>query len=271
MHESGATDTARDADTDGTASAAEGEISVLFDELATYPSGDDGGAAALRDRIIAQALPMARNIARRFANRGEEFDDLYQVACLGLINAVDRFDSSRGREFAAFAVPTIMGEVRRHFRDRTWALRVPRRLKDLSVSLNTATESLTQRLGRSPTAAELATELGVDVDEIIEALAASSAYQTRSLDTPLSREDSAGASLADTLGTDDAELDKSELHLALRPLLEQLPARERRMIALRFFYDKSQSEIAQEVGISQVHVSRVLSKTLTRLRTGLAE
>ncbi|MDG3013834.1 RNA polymerase sigma factor SigF [Speluncibacter jeojiensis] len=249
---------------------ADRDLAELFDELANCPPEDER-AAALRDRIIALALPLARNIARRFANRGEEFDDLYQVASLGLINAVDRFDPGRGREFAAFAVPTIMGEVRRHFRDRTWAVRVPRRLKDLSVNLNKTTETLTQRLGRSPTAAELATELGTDVGEIIEALAASSAYQTRSLDTPLAPREGGGVSLGDTIASDDVELDKSELRLALRPLLEQLPPRERRMLTLRFFHDKSQSEIAREIGISQVQVSRVLSKTLTRLRAGLAK
>lgn len=196
-------------------------------------------------------------------------DDLYQVACVGLIKAVDRFDPAQG-SFTAFAVPTIMGEVRRYFRDHAWAARVPRRVKDLTLDVGKATEELSQRLGRSPTATELAVELGTDADSVIEAIAAAGAYQTHSLDTPLSR-DGESATLADTLATDDVELEQTELHLALQPLIDRLEPREKRIVVMRFFEEKTQTEIAREIGVSQVQISRLLSKILTRIRTNLDE
>lgn len=243
-------------------------VAELFAELAECAPGDDRGNA-LRDRIVAQSLPLARNIARRFASRGEEMDDLYQVACVGLINAVDRFDPAQGN-FAAYAVPTIMGEVRRYFRDHAWAARVPRRVKDLTLDVGKATEALSQRLGRSPTATELAVELGTDPDSVIEAIAASGAYQTHSLDSPVGR-DGESATLADTLATDDTELEQTELHLALKPLIDQLEPREKRIVVMRFFEEKTQTEIAREIGVSQVQISRLLSKILTRIRTNLGD
>jgi len=244
------------------------EVAELFAELASLDPGDDR-SNALRDRIVAKSLPLARNIARRFASRGEEMDDLYQVACVGLIKAVDRFDPAQG-SFTAFAVPTIMGEVRRYFRDHAWAARVPRRVKDLTLDVGKATEELSQRLGRSPTATELAVELGTDADSVIEAIAAAGAYQTHSLDTPLSR-DGESATLADTLATDDVELEQTELHLALQPLIDRLEPREKRIVVMRFFEEKTQTEIAREIGVSQVQISRLLSKILTRIRTNLDE
>ena len=246
------------------------EVSALFAELAGCAPGDPRGPL-IRDRIVSRTLPLARNIARKFASRGAELDDLYQVASVGLIHAVDRFDPARGTNFAAFAVPTIMGEVRRHFRDHAWAARVPRRVKDLSLDVTKATDTLSQRLGRSPTAAELAEELDVDPDEIIEAIAAAGAFQTHSLDSPLSRDGAAEATLADTLVADDDRLAQAEIHLALHPLLDQLPPRDKRIVKLRFFEEKTQTEIARDLGVSQVQVSRLLTRILARIRTGLDE
>lgn len=250
------------------ASGSSDRVTELFVALANCEP-DDARAAALRDEIVARTLPLARNIARRFASRGAEMDDLYQVASVGLIHAVDRFDPTHGSEFAAFAVPTIMGEVRRYFRDHAWAARVPRRVKDLTLDLRNATEALSQRLGRSPTAPELAAELGTDPDAVIEALAAAGAYQTHSLDSPVVRHGDTDATLADTLAADDVELEKTELHLALRPLIDKLSPREKRIVKLRFFEERTQTEIAHELGVSQVQVSRLLSKILTRIRTDL--
>lgn len=244
-------------------------VAELFAELANCDPGDERGTA-LRGRIVAQSLPLARNIARRFSSRGEEMDDLYQVACVGLINAVDRFDPAQGSSFAAYAVPTIMGEVRRYFRDHAWAARVPRRLKDLTLDVGKATEALSQRLGRSPTAHELATELGTDPDSVMEAIAAAGAYQTHSLDSPVGR-DGESATLADTLATDDVDLEQTELHLALQPLIDQLEPREKRIVVMRFFEERTQTEIAREIGVSQVQISRLLSKILARIRTNLDE
>ena len=248
----------------------ENGVSELFAELANC-APEDSRSAAIREQIVARTLPLARTIARRFSSRGEEMDDLYQVASVGLIHAIDRFDHTRGIDFAAFAVPTIMGEIRRYFRDHAWAARVPRRVKDLTLEVGKATEDLSHRLGRSPTAAELATELGTDPDAIIEAIAAGGAYQPHSLDSPLHRGGETEATLADTLVAEDKEFEKTELHLALRPLLDQLPPREKRIVRLRFFEEKTQSEIARELGVSQVQVSRLLTRILGRIRTDLAE
>lgn len=244
------------------------EVTTLFEELATCADGDARGAE-LRDRIVALMLPLAQNLARRFAGRGVDLDDLHQVAGLGLVQAVNRFDPSRGSDFVSFAIPTITGEVKRYFRDHSWATRVPRRVKDLSLALSTATETLAQRLGRSPTAAELAGELGVDVGEVIEAVAAQGSYSAQSLDSPVSREGEQGVTLADTLAADDAALENAENYLALRPILDRLPDRQKRIVVMRFFEERTQTEIAREVGISQVHVSRLLAKTFEQIRAEL--
>ncbi|EME23107.1 SigB/SigF/SigG family RNA polymerase sigma factor [Rhodococcus triatomae] len=243
-------------------------IDKLFDTLRQHPA-DSADAASVRDEITAAAMPLARNIARRFAGRGEDLDDLNQVAYIGLLHAIDRFDPERGSGFTAFAVPTIMGEVRRYFRDHGWTTHVPRRIKDMTVSIGKVTDGLAQRLGRSPTAAEIAAEIGADTGEVIEALAARSAYQPASLDTPLDNGDDTAATLADTLGVEDDELERSEHYLTLRPLLEEVAPRERQILILRFFKEKSQSEIAREIGVSQVHVSRLLTRTLAEIRARL--
>jgi RNA polymerase sigma-B factor len=221
-----------------------------------------------RDSIVERCLPLADHIARRFDGRGEARDDLVQVARVGLVNAVIRFDVAAGSDFVSFAVPTIMGEVRRHFRDNSWSVKVPRRLKELHLRLGAATAELSQRLGRAPTPSELAAELELDRDEVVEGLIAGSSYNTLSIDGGGGGTEEAPA-IADTLGDVDASLDRIENREALRPLLASLPERERTVLVLRFFESMTQTQIAERVGISQMHVSRLLAKSLARLRDQL--
>jgi RNA polymerase sigma-B factor len=221
-----------------------------------------------RAEIVQRCMPLAEHIARRFDGRGESRDDIAQVARLGLVNAVNRFDVECGSDFVSFAVPTIMGEVRRHFRDNSWSVKVPRRLKELHLQLGSATADMSQRLGRAPTPSELAEELDLEREEVVEALIAGSGYNTLSIDSGGGGDDDTPP-LAETLGSDDANLDRIENHEALRPLLDALPERERTVIVLRFFESQTQSQIAERVGISQMHVSRLLARTLTRLRDEL--
>jgi RNA polymerase sigma-B factor len=242
-------------------------VEPLFIEYARLEAGDPA-KARVRDQIVTAHLPLARHIARRFANRGERLEDLVQVAMVGLIQAVHRFDPERGVEFLSFAIPTIMGEVRRHFRDQSWSVRVPRRLKELHLAINAAVGELSQHNGRAPTATELAEHLGLSREVVLEGLEAGNAYQSTSLDLPVGAEADA-PSLGDTLGGEDHALEAVEFHEALIPLLAQIPARERRVLGLRFFSNMTQTQIAQEIGVSQMHVSRLLTTTLARLREGL--
>jgi RNA polymerase sigma-B factor len=221
-----------------------------------------------RDAIVERCLPLADHIARRFDGRGEPRDDLVQVARVGLVNAVIRFNVDAGSDFVSFAVPTIMGEVRRHFRDNSWSVKVPRRLKELHLRLGAATAELSQRLGRAPTPSELAAELEMDREEIVEGLVAGSSYNTLSIDGAGGGTDEAPA-IADTLGDVDLNLDQIENRESLRPLLASLPERERQVLLLRFFESMTQTQIAERVGISQMHVSRLLAKSLARLRDQL--
>lgn len=239
----------------------------MFRELADIPE-DTAAFQRQRDRIVERCLPLADHIARRFDGRGESRDDLVQVARVGLVNAVIRFDVNAGSDFVSFAVPTIMGEVRRHFRDNSWSVKVPRRLKELHLRLGAATAELSQRLGHAPTPTELAAELGMDRQEVVEGLIAGSSYNTLSIDSGGSGDDEAPA-IADTLGSSDDALDQIENREALRPLLATLPERERTVLILRFFESMTQSQIAERVGISQMHVSRLLAKSLARLRDEL--
>ncbi|MQY27506.1 RNA polymerase sigma factor SigF [Nocardia aurantia] len=242
------------------------DIEPEFAALAAL-SPDDPRRETVRAGIIDRCLPLAEHIARRFAGRGETFDDLLQVASLGLVQAVDRFDASRGSPFLAFAVPTIMGEVRRHFRDNTWSVRVPRRTKEIQGSLSGVIEDLAQRLGRMPRAREIAAELDVDLTEVTQALIASNAYQTTSLEAVSGNDgENSPLSLMEVLGETDGSYEHIDKFLAVRPLLAALPARERRVLTMRFFEYKTQSEIAEELGVSQMQVSRILSKTLDGLR-----
>lgn len=242
----------------------------MFRELTTLDA-NSSEFQRHRDKIVERCLPLADHIARRFEGRGEPRDDLVQVARVGLVNAVARFDVDTGSDFVSFAVPTIMGEVRRHFRDNSWSVKVPRRLKELHLRLGAATADLSQRLGRAPTASELAGELDMDRTEVIEGLVAGSSYNTLSIDSGGSSGsgDDEARAIADTLGDVDAGLERIENREALRPLLDGLPERERTVLVLRFFESMTQTQIAERVGISQMHVSRLLAKSLARLRDEL--
>jgi RNA polymerase sigma-B factor len=231
---------------------------------------DDDRRTQLRDELVHLHLPLVEHFARRFVNRGEPLDDLLQVGTIGLIKAIDRFDSDRGVEFSTYATPTILGEIKRHFRDRGWAIRVPRRLQELRISLSTATADLTQELGRSPTISEMALRVGVTDEEVIEGLESANAYSTLSLDAPDSGEDSE-LTMIDAIGSDDEALEHVENRETIKPLLEALDPREKHILTLRFFRGMTQSQIAAEIGISQMHVSRLLARTLTKLRESLVE
>lgn len=220
------------------------------------------GDRALRNELVAEHLSLAEAMARRFANRGEPLDDLEQVAMLGLVKAVERFDPRHGVPFAGFAVPTITGELRRHFRDATWSVKVTRRAKDLHVRVPNAIDRLHGALGRAPTPDELAAELAVSVDEVLDALDAGAAYRTTSTDTP---EGAAAAGYAAERHRDGGEI-APEDRVLLVELLGTLSERDRQIVGLRFFEDLSQSEIAERMGVSQVHVSRLLRRSLRDLR-----
>lgn len=244
---------------------------VLFTELKNAPEGSSAARDA-RDELVRMHMPLVEYLAKRFQNRGEPLEDLVQVAMIGLIKAVDRFDSEREIEFSTFATPTIVGEVKRHFRDKGWMIRVPRRLQELKLSIGRAVTALNQDLGRSPTVAELAEKLNISAEEVVEGLEASRAYSAMSLDASSDEnEDGSSASIADSLGFIDPMLGQVELRESLRPLLESLSVRERQIVMLRFFDAKTQSQIATELNISQMHVSRLLNKALASLKEGLSE
>ena len=235
---------------------------ALFRQL--RETGDTGK----REELAKLHLPLVEYLAKRFKDRGEPLDDLIQVGSVGLLKAIDRFDLDREVEFSTYATPTIVGELKRYFRDKGWAVRVPRRLQELSLRLNKLVAQLTQDLGRSPTVPELAKAAGVSEDEILEALESGQAYSTTSLDAPTGDDDDAPMRI-DRLGEEDLRLDNLEYFASLAPLIEQLPERERTILYLRFFKGMTQSKIAEHVGISQMHVSRLLTRILEFLREGM--
>jgi len=213
--------------------AGKAALALMF----TLPTGTPARTAA-RDEAIARFLPLAKQLARRFHDRGEPTDDLIQVATIGLIKAVDGFDPDRGAPFVSYAVPTITGELKRYFRDHAWSLRVPRRLQELKLAIAAATGPLSQRLGHSPTVADLAAHLEITEDEVIEGLDSGNAYSTMSLSTPVGNGEDSDVELGDVMGGDDPELATVDERESLRPLLAQLPERERRIVLLRFFGKK---------------------------------
>jgi RNA polymerase sigma-B factor len=222
----------------------------------------------IRDALAKLHLPLVEYLAKRFKDRGEPLDDLIQVGSVGLLKAIDRFDLGREVEFSTYATPTIVGELKRYFRDKGWAVRVPRRLQELSLRLNKIIAQLTQELGRSPLIPEIAKAAGVSEEEVLEALESGQAYSTTSLDAPSSDDDDA-PNRGDRLGEEDFRLDNLEYFASLAPLIEQLPERERTILYLRFFRGMTQSRIAEQVGISQMHVSRLLNRILEFLRQGM--
>jgi RNA polymerase sigma-B factor len=245
------------------ASASTTPASALTAALAATAL-DDPARPALRATCIEAWLPLAQHLARRYANRGEPLDDLTQVAMVGLIKSVDRYEADRGVEFSGFAIPTIVGELKRHFRDRTWSIRVPRRLQELRMAIVGANNALTPTLGRSATVADIADYLKVSEEEVLEGLEGAQAYSATSLSTPIN-EDS-GRELADTLGGEDDGFALAEARVALEPAWASLDEREQKIVTLRFYGNLTQSEIAEQVGISQMHVSRLLTKALAKMR-----
>ncbi|MGH9225725.1 MAG: SigB/SigF/SigG family RNA polymerase sigma factor [Acidimicrobiales bacterium] len=239
------------------------ELRRKFEE---YAKTRDKG---LRDELVTTHMGLAEYLARRFTNRGEPLDDLLQVASLGLLKAVDRFDPDRGLEFSTYATPTIVGELKRHFRDKGWAVRVPRRVQELHLRLGAVVSTLSQELGRSPTIPEIADAAKVAEEEVVEAIEAGHAYRFTSLDAPAGGEDE--SALAHQLGVEDQGLIDSEHRVALSPLIARFPPRERTILHLRFFEGMTQSEIATRLGISQMHVSRLLARSLAQLREASTE
>jgi RNA polymerase sigma-B factor len=219
----------------------------------------------VRAELIEAHLGLAEYLARRFNNRGEPLDDLVQVASTGLIKAVDRFEPERGLEFSTYATHTVVGELKRHFRDKGWAIRVPRRMQELHLRLSSLVASLNQELGRSPTIPEIAQAAGVSEEEVLEAMEAGQAYRFTSLDAPAPGEDS-GGSLGSSIGHEDEGMVDVEHRVALSPLIAKLPVRQQKILHLRFFEGLTQSEIAAQLGISQMHVSRLLARSLAQLR-----
>jgi RNA polymerase sigma-B factor len=218
-----------------------------------------------RDAVVERFLPLARQLAASYQRPNEPFDDVFQVACYGLIKAVDRFDVGRGRAFTSYAVPTMVGEIKRHFRDRTWAVRMPRDLQELSLRVDRVVTELTRRLGRQPSVAEVAAAIDVEPEDVLEAMEAGSAYRASSLDGPRAGDDEDGATLGDTLGGPDDGYARAEERVLIAELLRSLPVRERQVLRMRFNGEFTQAEIGERIGVSQMQVSRILRSTLARL------
>ncbi|MDT5106304.1 MAG: polymerase sigma-B factor [Mycobacterium sp.] len=244
------------------------DVVDMFLVLKTLPA-ESREYARQRERIVTRCLQLADHVARHYDRRGENLEDLTQVARLGLMNAVNRFDPEKSSSFLAFAVPTMMGEVRRHFRDHGWSMHVPRRIRDRHGQITKATAQLTHDLGRAPSASELSELLGLEREEVVESLIAAASYNVHSIDAPTSGGDGNPRMLADTIGDVDLEFDHITDREAVRPLLAALPERDRTVLYLRFFVSMTQSQIAERIGVSQMHVSRILEQTLTKLRDQL--
>jgi RNA polymerase sigma-B factor len=220
-----------------------------------------------REQLVQRFLPLARELARRYAYTDEPFDDLLQVASLGLLKALDRFDPERGAKFTTFAVPTILGELKRHFRDKGWAMHVPRDLQERSLAVSREAEALAKQLGRSPKPREVAGVLGWSVEEVLEAQQTAASYEAASLDRPAAREDAEGASVLDLLGGEDSAYDLVGERDAIARTWGGLPEIERSVVELRFAHDLTQREIGERLGYSQMHISRLLRRALSRLET----
>jgi RNA polymerase sigma-B factor len=225
------------------------------------------GEVAARDELVERFLPLARQLARRYQRGNEPLDDLVQVASIGLVKAVDHFDPDRGTAFSSYAVPTILGELKRYFRDSGWAVHVPRGMQERVMTVNQAIGKLSRELGRSPTASEIATEIGEELELVLEALEAAIAYDAVSLDTPRTSDEDDGDTYADTMGVIDERFELVEYQSAIGPTMRALPARDRLVLKLRFEEDLTQLEIAERIGVSQMHVSRLIRRALKRLRT----
>ena len=229
-----------------------------------------GGERAARDALVERFLPLARQLARRYQRGSEPLDDLIQVASLGLLKAIDRFDPSRESAFSSFAVPTILGELKRHFRDRGWSVRVPRDLQEMSVRVDRVTEEMARDLGRAPTPAEIAENIGASTEQVLEAREAAGAYRAVSLDRPRDDDDE-GDGMTESMGAEDPGFGLAEDAATVERLMGVLSEREREVLRLRFAEDLTQSEIGQRVGVSQMHVSRLIRQAVSRLREAAEE
>jgi RNA polymerase sigma-B factor len=225
----------------------------------------DGDPAA-REQLVERFLPLARQLARRYQRGGEQLDDLIQVASLGLLKAIDRFDPARETAFSSFAVPTVLGELKRHFRDKGWSVRVPRDLQEMAVRVERIADEMSREIGRAPTPAEIAERIGATLEQVLEAREAAGAYRAVSLDRPRSDDDEDGESYADAFGVEDPGFGLAEASATVERLMRCLSEREREVLRLRFEEDLTQSEIGQRVGVSQMHVSRLIRQSLVRLR-----
>ncbi len=230
----------------------------------------EGGDVEARERLIEQYLPLVRSLARRYSYRGEQLEDLVQVGCIGLIKAIDRFDIERGVELTTYATPNIIGEIKRHFRDKGWSVRVPRGLQELNVQLTRLIEQLTVQLGRSPTIAELAKAAGVEEEDVLEALESGRAYSSLSLSSGGGHDDEGELDPLESIGTEEHQYQVSEDRAVLEPGFRVLDDRERTILHLRFFKGLTQSQIAAHVGISQMHVSRLIRRSLEKIREEIA-
>jgi RNA polymerase sigma-B factor len=245
------------------------EVRELF--RAYREADDEDDRSVHRAKLVDQYIGLVEFLARRFRNRGEPLEDLVQVGTIGLLKAIDRFDLDREVEFSTYATPTVVGELKRHFRDKGWAVRVPRRLQELHLELGKIVNRLGQELGRSPTVPEIAQAAGTSEETVLEGLEIAQAYNFASLDAPIDSDDAGSTSFAEQLGGEDEHLENLEYRASLAPEMAKLPERERRILYLRFFRGMTQSEIAERLGISQMHVSRLLNRTLVRLREALEE
>jgi RNA polymerase sigma-B factor len=240
--------------------------------LERYHREDDKAA---RDALVERFLPLARQLARRYERQDEPLDDLLQVASMGLVKAIDRFDPSRGTAFSSFAVPTILGELKRYFRDVGWAVHVPRGMQERALEVNRAVSELSRTLSRSPTPAEIAEFTELALEEVLEAMEAATAYDSVSLEAPRSNGDGNGdgdaGEVVDRLGGEDPGYELAEYSATIAPQLRALPERDRRVLHMRFVEDLTQSEIAERIGVSQMHVSRLIRKALEQVRTGIGD
>jgi RNA polymerase sigma-B factor len=245
----------------------DGHAEALLSELRTLPK-EDPRREDIRAELVRMHMPIVRGIARRYAQYDEPIEDVQQAAMLGLVKAINRYDTERGERFLAYAGPTMTGEVKRHFRDRTWLLRMPRRLQELRLAMREARRDFFREHNRAPTVTEIAEILDISEEEAIEVIGAFDAYRPMSLDTPVGDEEDADT-FGELIGAQDPAIEDAVDHIALRPMLDKLPERERMIILYRFYGNKTQTEIADLMGLSQMHVSRLISRTLTQLQTEL--
>jgi RNA polymerase sigma-B factor len=242
------------------------DVSRVAEDRALFARYLDQRDPVDREMLVERFLPLARQLARRYQRPDEPFDDLFQVACLGLINAIDRFSLEREVAFSSFAVPTILGEIKRYFRDRTWSVRVPRDLQDLALKVDRAVSDLDLELHRKPTVAEIGAKVGADEEDVLEALEASGAYRATSLQTPWGSDEDSSDTLGDVIGVEERGFALAEDRATFAHIMRVISPREREVLRLRFAEDLTQAEIGEQVGVSQMQVSRILRAALTRMR-----